>query len=238
MMTHATGCFARPLLMSLLCWCVLMGVALAEPATLTWTANTEADLAGYKVYQSDTAGAYGAALATLGKVTTWSTTLVPFVGRDRRVYFTITAFDTSGNESAKSLEVSKLVPMIVAFKSVTDTAGVKWHLVNAAAPYKIYRNDTVVTGMAVDLRIRNGIVEVLGTETTARNWYKWTGTAWTLSITEDTTPPAVPKGLVVASATPDAVVIIASVADCPRVLTSTTGSSGGVNRRTVRCVLK
>lgn len=225
--------------LSLLCWGVLVTPALADTATLTWIANTEADLAGYKVYKSDVAGTYGAAVATLGKVNTYTLTLVPKVGSpvvDRRVYFAITAYDTSANESVKSLEVSKLVPGIPAFKTVTDAAAVKWHLVNAAAPFTIYRNDTLVTGMAVDLRLRNGIAEVLGTETTSRTWYKWSGTAWVVSIVEDITAPSVPQGLIVAKATETEVLVVASAIDCPRLVTSTIGSTATTLKRTVRCV--
>lgn len=49
-------------------------------------------------------------------------------------------------------------------------------------------------------------------------------------------PPPSPSGLVIASATPDTVVITARAADCVRVVTSTLGSTSTSMKRTVRCV--
>jgi hypothetical protein len=76
-------------------------------ATLTWNANTESDLAGYKVYRATAPGAYGAPIATLqGNVTNYVATGLQ-VGTT--YYFVVTAYDTAGNESAYSNEVSKSV---------------------------------------------------------------------------------------------------------------------------------
>lgn len=73
--------------------------------TLNWNANTEPDLAGYRVYHGTSPGVYiGADTVTLGLVTTYVYGgLLPGMTH----YFAITAFDTSNNESVKSLEVSK-----------------------------------------------------------------------------------------------------------------------------------
>lgn len=82
------------------------------PVGLQWTANTEPDLAGYKVYQSTVSGQYAAPIATIPKGTlTWSG-LLPASSMDQRFYFSITAYDLASNESAKSTEVSKLVPAV------------------------------------------------------------------------------------------------------------------------------
>ncbi len=76
-------------------------------ATLTWNANTESDLAGYKIYRATAPGAYGAPIATLqGNVTSYVATGLQ-VGTT--YYFVVTAYDTAGNESAYSNEVSKSV---------------------------------------------------------------------------------------------------------------------------------
>lgn len=71
--------------------------------TLAWNPNTEPDLAGYKVYKATSSGSYGAAIANLPANTTSfvATGLQPGV----TYFFVITAYDTSGNESARSPEL-------------------------------------------------------------------------------------------------------------------------------------
>jgi hypothetical protein len=80
----------------------LPAVAQAGALDVSWDANTEADLAGYKLYYGTVPGSYGAPL-TLGKVTAHQLTGL----KDNTVYYiALTAYDTSGNESAYSVEIS------------------------------------------------------------------------------------------------------------------------------------
>jgi hypothetical protein len=76
-------------------------------ATLAWNANTEPDLAGYKVYQATASGAYTTPITTLPKTALSYTAVGLQVGTT--YYFTITAYDSAGNESQKSAEVSKSI---------------------------------------------------------------------------------------------------------------------------------
>ncbi len=78
--------------------------ALAGDATLTWVPNAEADLAGYHVYYGTAAGTYSA-VTDAGNTTTYTVTGLG-VGT---YYFAVTAYDTAGNESGASNEVSKSV---------------------------------------------------------------------------------------------------------------------------------
>ena len=79
----------------------------SSSATLTWNANTESDLAGYKVYRATASGVYGAPIATvLGNVTTYQAVDLQF---GTTYFFVVTAFDIAGNESAYSNEVSKSI---------------------------------------------------------------------------------------------------------------------------------
>ena len=75
--------------------------------TLIWTANTDPDLAGYKVYRGTASGTYGAALATVpaGTATYQATGL----SANTTYFFVITAYDSAGNESLFSNEVSKSI---------------------------------------------------------------------------------------------------------------------------------
>jgi hypothetical protein len=74
--------------------------------TLTWTANGEPDLAGYKVYVGTASGTYsfpGSPLVA-GKATSYTVSNLP---KGQTYFFAISAYDSAGNESALSAEVSK-----------------------------------------------------------------------------------------------------------------------------------
>ena len=76
-------------------------------ATLIWNANTDSDLAGYKIYRATTSGGYGAPIATLqGNVTTY---MAAGLQSGTTYFFVITAYDLAGNESLRSNEVSKSI---------------------------------------------------------------------------------------------------------------------------------
>ena len=73
--------------------------------TLTWNANTESDLAGYKIYRATTSGGYGTPITTLqGNVTTF---IASGLQLGTTYYFVVTAYDSAGNESPLSNEVNK-----------------------------------------------------------------------------------------------------------------------------------
>ena len=75
-------------------------------ATLQWSANAETDLAGYKVYRATSSGGYvSGPIATLpANVTSYQATGLQL---GTTYYFVITAYDSAGNESQHSNEVSK-----------------------------------------------------------------------------------------------------------------------------------
>jgi hypothetical protein len=74
-------------------------------ATVSWNANTEADLAGYRIYVGTRSGSYG--FAGPFEVTNSTSFTIPNLPTGTTYYFAVSAFDKSGNESAKSAEVSK-----------------------------------------------------------------------------------------------------------------------------------
>jgi len=78
--------------------------AYAGDVTLAWDANSESDLAGYKVYFGTASRVYGAPIV-IGTGTTYMVTgLAPGT-----YYFAVTAFNTAGLESGFSNEVSATV---------------------------------------------------------------------------------------------------------------------------------
>ena len=100
---------------------ILMGIAVIAFAgtknlTFAWSQpGSLAGFAGWKLYQSDVSGLPGVLAMTIpyGGVAqteyTGSKVLTSPDGVTKTYYFTLTAFDTSGNESAKSNEVSAMI---------------------------------------------------------------------------------------------------------------------------------
>jgi fibronectin type 3 domain-containing protein len=74
-------------------------------ATLTWNANTEPELAGYKIYVGTQSGVYASPI-TLGKVTSY---LATSLAGGTTYFFSVTAYNSAGNESLHAPEVSKSI---------------------------------------------------------------------------------------------------------------------------------
>jgi hypothetical protein len=87
-----------------------VSLTLNQPTTgsadLSWAANAEPDLAGYKVYIGTQSGLYDPPI-TLGTVTAYTATNLAL---SKTYYFCISAFNSASNESPCSAEVSKPLP--------------------------------------------------------------------------------------------------------------------------------
>jgi fibronectin type III domain protein len=80
----------------------------AGSATLTWNANVEPDLGGYKVYVGTASGTYSFSGSpfTVGKATTYTVNDLPL---NNTYFFAVSAYDNAGNEGPLSVEVSKSI---------------------------------------------------------------------------------------------------------------------------------
>ena len=72
--------------------------------TIMWSANTEADVQGYRVYVGTSSGSR-AQMFDVGNIT--STRLTLPLGST--YFFVVTAYDTTGNESSPSAELSRSI---------------------------------------------------------------------------------------------------------------------------------
>ena len=81
-------------------------IAYGASLNLTWSPNTESDLAGYNVYYGTSSGSYGSPL-DVGNVTEYELTGLE---EGIRYYVAITVYDTADNESEKSDEESGVPP--------------------------------------------------------------------------------------------------------------------------------
>lgn len=77
--------------------------------TLSWSANGESDLAGYKIYLGTSSGNYSAqgSPTVIGKVTSY---VLTGLQANTTYFFALSAYDNAGNESGLSAEVSRSIP--------------------------------------------------------------------------------------------------------------------------------
>lgn len=99
----------RIILAILLGFLLLLGVSSSwgGQVIFEWDPNTEEDLAGYRLYQSTTSGEYtfGEENA-IGDIPAGTETFTLQSGEDGTFYWVATAYDTAGNESGPSNEVT------------------------------------------------------------------------------------------------------------------------------------
>jgi len=84
---------------------LLPSAALAGSATVRWQAGTDPDLNGYRIYYGTANRSYGLPI-NVGNVTSYT---IDNLEEGKTYYFSVTAVDSSGNESGYSQEVSKAV---------------------------------------------------------------------------------------------------------------------------------
>ncbi|MFQ5772123.1 MAG: fibronectin type III domain-containing protein [bacterium] len=112
--------------------------------TVSWDANTESDLAGYKIYyglfsRNDPAFDGYQFVVDVGNVTSRDLQIQP-----GKWYFAVTAYDTAGNESLFSEEVNAKIleqlqpPTGLETDIVNNRIRVRWLPVDGAIGYKIY----------------------------------------------------------------------------------------------------
>lgn len=103
--------FSLVLMCLSLIFCVSINAA-AQSVSLAWDANTEPDIAGYRLYYSTTSGQYttNKMIEVLGINTTQATVALIRLTSGRTNFFVCTAFNTSGQESDYSNEVAYYVP--------------------------------------------------------------------------------------------------------------------------------
>jgi len=82
---------------------ILLGAA--DIVSLAWSPNSEPDLAGYKIYYGNSSRSYHTVL-NVGNVTEYT---FPAFERSGQYFFAVTAYDTLGNESDFSAEVSTYI---------------------------------------------------------------------------------------------------------------------------------
>jgi len=93
--------------------------AYSAQSTLAWDSVNDSKVAGYKLHYGSTPGSYTKSLDT-GKTTSATVT---DLSEGQTYYFASTAYDSAGNQSAYSNEVSKLVPSTTQYSLMVARNG-------------------------------------------------------------------------------------------------------------------
>jgi len=149
---------------------VLISVwARAEQVTLAWDANTETDLAGYRIHYGTASGSYTASVDVHNVITYTVTGL----NAGQTYYFAASAYDTSGTESGYSIEVRHSIPAANRAPSAPSTpSGASSAMVNTVLAFTSSATDP--DGHSLEYRYDWG-GEVLSNWGVAGQSHSWTG---------------------------------------------------------------
>jgi hypothetical protein len=152
---------------------------MAADVTLAWDANSETDLAGYKIYYGSVSQSY-TNVVDVGNVITYTVqNLLPF-----KYYFAATAYNLSNLESGYSNEVSNTVNTI---QIMSTAAAINWYGVvlltttniNASAILRYhkvednYQTYTIIATLASNMKTQHRAILDLPTGSPAYYAYTW-----------------------------------------------------------------
>ncbi|MEO7272335.1 MAG: fibronectin type III domain-containing protein [Vicinamibacterales bacterium] len=139
--------------------------ARAESVTVAWDPNQEADLAGYLVAWGRASGATEATV-DVGTATSWTlSTATP----GNTYYFRVYAYNSSGEQSLPSAEISMTVP--------AGTGGARFTVNRSQLNFAAVKNGTTITSTTPAQSVivaQNGTTPYPWTATTAASWLRVT----------------------------------------------------------------
>ena len=161
--------FSRDLVFfSVLLVALLISVwARAEQVTLAWDANTESDLAGYKVHYGTASGSY----TTSVDVHKVIPSIVTGLTAGQTYYFVVTAYNASNNESGYSNQVSYSVPAPNGAPATPATpSGASGALVNASIAFSTSATDPNGGSLQYRYDWGGGVLSSWGAASQSRSW--------------------------------------------------------------------
>ena len=141
--------------------------ARAEQVTLAWDANTEPDLAGYKVHYGTASGSYTTSV-DVHKVTT---AIVTGLTAGQTYYFAATAYNAANNESGYSNQVSYTVPAPNGAPATPATpSGASGALVNASIAFSTSATDPNGDSLEYRYDWGGGVLSGWGAASQSHSW--------------------------------------------------------------------
>jgi len=141
--------------------------ARAEQVTLAWDANTEPDLAGYKVHYGTASGSY----TTIVDVHNVITATVTGLAAGQTYYFVVTAYNAANNESGYSNQVSYSVPAANGAPATPTTpSGSSAALVNASIAFSTSTTDPNGDSLEYRYDWGGGVLSSWGAASQSHSW--------------------------------------------------------------------
>jgi hypothetical protein len=141
--------------------------ARAEQVTLAWDANTESDLAGYKVHYGTASGSY----TTSVDVHKVIPSIITGLTAGQTYYFVVTAYNASNNESGYSNQVSYSVPAPNGAPATPATpSGASGALVNASIAFSTSATDPNGGSLQYRYDWGGGVLSSWGAASQSRSW--------------------------------------------------------------------
>jgi chitinase len=141
--------------------------ARAEQVTLAWDANTEPDLAGYKVHYGTVSGSYTTSL----DVHNVTTAIVTGLTAGQTYYFAATAYNAANNESGYSNQVSYSIPAPNGAPSTPATpTGASSALVNASIAFSTSATDPNGNSLEYRYDWGAGVLSSWGAASQSHSW--------------------------------------------------------------------
>ena len=141
--------------------------ARAEQVTLAWDANTESDLAGYKVHYGTASGSY----TTSVDVHNVTTAIVTGLTAGQTYYFVVTAYNAANNESGYSNQVSYSVPAPNGAPATPATpSGASSALVNASIAFSTSATDPNGDSLQYRYDWGGGVLSSWGAASQSHSW--------------------------------------------------------------------
>jgi len=172
-MMKTNGCGSKKLSRNLVFFSVLLVALLisvwarAEQVTLAWDANTEPDLAGYKVHYGTASGSYTVHI-DVHNVTTYTVTGLT---AGQTYYFVVTAYNAANNESGYSNQVSYSVPAANGAPATPATpTGASGALVNASIAFSTSATDPNGDCLQYRYDWGGGVLSSWGPASQSRSW--------------------------------------------------------------------
>jgi hypothetical protein len=149
---------------------LLPDTGIASSLHVTWNANTDLDLAGYRVYYGTQSNIYGTPVPIVG-ATGYD---IPNVQAGSTYYVAVSAYDSSNNESVKSTEQSAYIPILADTTPPTGSVSINSGADSTTSTAVTLTLSASDAGTVTGMKFRNEDTTTYSSEVAYATSYAWT----------------------------------------------------------------